>query len=123
MNIVKYEFVRRYNGNIRVFFGNKNLSNNKKLKENLKKEKLIRKISSFQKKINKWKLVKKDYFKKTIKEIWTYSSKAFPGRASILINLLNLNSKNISNIYEKDVSLKVNKYAPGTNIKIVKENF
>ena len=39
MNIVKYEFVRRYNGNIRVFFGNKNLSNNKKLKENLKKKK------------------------------------------------------------------------------------
>ena len=37
MNIVKYEFVKRYNGNIRVFFGNKNLSNNKKLKENLKK--------------------------------------------------------------------------------------
>ena len=122
MNIVKYEFVKRYNGNIRVFFGNKNLSNNKKLKENLKKEKkLIRKISSFQKKINKWKLVKKDYFKKLSKKYGPIPAKAFPGRASILINLLNLNSKNISNIYEKDVSLKVNKYAPGTNIKIVKE--
>ena len=122
MNIIKYEFVRRYNGNIRVFYGNKTLSNNKRLKENLKKEKkLIRKISSFQKKINKWKLVKKDYFKKLSKKYGPIPAKAFPGRASILINLLNLNSKNISNIYEKDVSLKVNKYAPGTNIKIVKE--
>ena len=122
MNIVKYEFVRRYNGNIRVFYGNKTLSNNKRLKKSLKKEKkLIRKISSFQKKINKWKLVKKDYFKKLSKKYGPIPAKAFPGRASILINLLNLNSKNISNIYEKDVSLKVNKYAPGTNIKIVKE--
>ena len=50
MNIVKYEFVRRYNGNIRVFFGNKNLSNNKKLKENLKKEKnLLEKSAHFKK--------------------------------------------------------------------------
>ena len=122
MNIIKYEFVRRYNGNIRVFFGNKTLSNDKRLKESLKKEKkLIRKISSFQKKINKWRLVKKDYFKKLSKKYGPIPAKAFPGRASILINLLNLNSKNISNIYEKDVSLKVNKYAPGTNIKIVKE--
>ena len=40
-----------------------------------------------------------------------------------MINLLNLTNKNISNVYEKDVSLKVNKYVPGTNIKIVKEKF
>jgi len=50
-------------------------------------------------------------------------AKAFPGRASILIHLLQLNNKIISAIYEKDFSLKVNKYVPGTNIKILKEKY
>jgi len=50
-------------------------------------------------------------------------AKAFPGRASILINLLKLDNKIVSNIYEKNSSLKINNYAPGTNIKIIKEKF
>ena len=37
------------------------------------------------------------------------------------MNLLKLNNNNISKIYEKNSSLKVNKYAPGTDIKIEKE--
>ena len=49
-------------------------------------------------------------------------AKAFPGRASILINLLNIDDTIISKVFEKDGSLKVNKYVPGTNIKIVKES-
>ena len=51
------------------------------------------------------------------------AAKAFPGRASIILNLLKLNSNSISFIYEKNSSLKNNKYAPGTNIKIIKEKF
>jgi len=50
-------------------------------------------------------------------------AKAFPGRASILMNLLKLDKKIISNIYEKNNSLKVNHFAPGTDIKIIKEKF
>ena len=48
--------------------------------------------------------------------------KAFPGRASIIIKLLNLSNKDISAIYEKNKSLKINKYVPGTNIKIIQES-
>ena len=50
-------------------------------------------------------------------------AKAFPGRASISINLLRLNSQHISKVYEKNSSLKVNKFIPGTDIKIVKEKY
>lgn len=125
MNIIKYEFVKRYNGNLRVFFhSQKILLNNIKLRQDLYKEKkLIKKISLFQKKIDKWKLKKKNYFKLLSKKFGPIPAKAFPGRASILINLLNLSSKNISNVYEKDMSLKVNRYVPGTNIRIKKEKF
>lgn len=125
MNIVKYEFVKRYNGNIRVFLhANKSSFKERKLKQDLKNEKkLIKKVGLFQKKVDRWKTVKKDYFKNLSKKFGPIPAKAFPGRASILINLLNLSNKNITNVYEKDVSLKVNKYIPGTNIKIVKEKF
>ena len=125
MNIVKYEFVKRYNGNIRVFLhSDKSFLNERKLKKDLKNEKkLIKKVSLFQKKIDKWQVAKKDYFKNLSKKFGPIPAKAFPGRASILINLLNLSNKNISSVYEKDMSLKVNKYIPGTNIKIVKEKF
>ena len=68
-------------------------------------------------------MLKKNYFKNLSKKFGPIPAKAFPGRASILINFLNLSNKNISSVYEKDVSLKVNKYIPGTNIKIVKEKF
>ena len=39
----------------------------------------------------------------------------------LLVIRLFIISKIISFIYEKDMSLKINKFAPGTNIKIKKE--
>ena len=36
-----------------------------------------------------------------VKRFWPLPAKAFPGRASILINLLKLDNKTVSNIYEK----------------------
>ena len=45
-------------------------------------------------------------------------AKAFPGRAAIILKLLNLTNKNISAIFEKPKSKKIGYYAPGTNIPI-----
>ena len=47
--------------------------------------------------------------------------KAFPGRASILINLLNINNKTVRRIYEKSDSPKIGHFAPNTNIPIVSD--
>ena len=58
-----------------------------------------------------------DYTKKNGKFI----AKAFPGRAAILIKLLNLNEKHISSVYEIKGSAKVNHYVPGTRIPILPE--
>jgi hypothetical protein len=46
-----------------------------------------------------------------------------PSRASTLINYCSLNSQLIHNILEVDGSYKINKYMPGTDIKVINENF
>ena len=45
-------------------------------------------------------------------------AKAFPGRAAILIKLLNIGTEQIRNIYEKPGSMKIGNYVPGTRIEI-----
>ena len=49
-------------------------------------------------------------------------AKAFPGRASILINLLGLTKKQISKVYEQNNSKKIGHYIPGTRIPIGNDN-
>ena len=126
INLIDYKFVKRYNGNIRVYlksFG-KIYKSKKKLNQSLRLEKLeINKIKTFQKKVNKWKLNKKKQIEKITEKFGPLPAKAFPGRASISINLLRLNSQHISKVYEKNSSLKVNKFIPGTDIKILKEKY
>ena len=124
LNIFNFDFVKRYNGNIRIFLSSKeNTKIKKKLIINLKNEKkILIKIKSFQNKIDKWKIKKKIQLEKLSNIYGPISGKGFPARASIIINLLKLNTNIISYIFEKDKSLKVNKYVPGTDIKILKDS-
>ena len=123
MHIYDFNFVKRYNGNIRVFLSrNKKPKVLKRLKKSLKDELKIAKLTKkFQFKIDRWKLKKREQLKHLVKIHGPLPAKAFPGRASILINLLKLDNKMISNIFEKNNSLKNDKFVPGTNIKIIKE--
>ena len=124
LKILKYNFVKRYNGNIRVFLGFSSAHTNSKMKIDLYEEKkIIRNMKNFQKIVNKWKLNKKLFLQKLTKKFGPLPAKAFPGRASIIINLLGLDKNTISNVYEKNFSLKTNKFVPGTDIKILKEKF
>jgi len=123
MHIRDFNFVKRYNGNIRVFLSsNKNPKILKRLNKSLKQEwKIAKLITKFQFKIDRWKIKKRNQLIKLAKIHGPLPAKAFPGRASILINLLRLDNKIVSKIFEKNSSLKNNKFVPGTNIKIVKE--
>ena len=126
MSLIDFKFVKRYNGNIRVYLkkSGKIYKSKKRINQSLKLEKSkISKIKTLQKKVNKWKLNKKKQIEKITKKFGPLPAKAFPGRASISINLLNLNSNHISKVYEKNSSLKVNKFVPGTDIKILKEKY
>ena len=124
MHINDFNFVKRYNGNIRVFLSmNKNTKILKKLKKSLYEEKKIRKlIKGFQLNVDRWKIKKRKQLVNLAKIYGPIPAKAFPGRASILINLLKLDNSIISKIFEKNNSLKINKFVPGTNIKIIKES-
>ena len=125
LNIIDYRFVKRYNGNIQVLLGNfENKNINKKIKYDLRKEfKILNKISLFQHKINTWRKRKLVFLKNIKNKFGPVPAKAFPGRASIIVNFLKLNKNYISTVYEKNNSLKVNKFVPGTDIIILKEKF
>jgi len=123
VNILKVQFPKRYGGNIRVILGRRKTSESNKISYFISKEKKI--IKGFQKmnavikkwKINKLKKIKKLYFKNG-----KLIAKAFPGRAAILIKLLNLNENYISAVYEKPNSKKIGYYVPGTKIPILSDN-
>ena len=124
LKILKYNFVKRYNGNIRVFLGFSPTYKNSKIKVDLRNErKVIKNMKNFQKIVNKWKVKKKAFLKNLTNKYGSLPAKAFPGRASIIINLLSLDKNTISHVYEKNFSLKTNKFVPGTNIKILKEKY
>ncbi len=117
MNIKEIQLTKRYGGNIRVIL----TKNNTKL--NLNKMISVEKsfcsdLKKMQTKINLWLDRKTKIIHKFNKKYGPLECKAFPGRASILINLLNLNNKNISAIYEKPGSMKIGNFAPNTKIPI-----
>ena len=72
--------------------------------------------------MEKWKKKKKEELLSLSKKYGPLSAKAFPGRASILIKLLKINAKVISEVYEKPNSKKIGHYLPGTTIPIKSDN-
>ena len=123
LKIDDVQFVKRYNGNIRVFLKSSG-ENTKKVMKIIKKEQDLKKsIKNFQTKLNTWKIKKKVEIDKIVRKYGPIPAKAFPGRSSIPINLLNLDKKTISAVYEKDISLKLGYLVPGTNIPIISDKF
>lgn len=120
LNIEHFEFPKRYGGNIRVFMGKDVPIRN--FKNVLKKERMFFKnLKNIQQNIKKWKLKKKKQLKKLNIIHGPLPAKAFPGRAAILIKLLNLNKKNILGTYERTNSKKIGYYIPGTKIPILND--
>lgn len=112
----------RYGGNIQAHFSlgdfkkSKNVNNilDKEIKDKLNKEetykKLKKDIENIDYQISTF--INKNKHKKIV-------AKAFPARASILVHKFTSIKNNISFIAEQPSSLKLNKYVPGTNIKII----
>lgn len=117
MNLYDVKFPKRYGGNIRIVFSMK--EKNLKLNKILKKEKFF--FNDFKKleiNLKKWQINKKNIINKFVKKYGPLYAKAFPGRAAILIKLLNLDSSHIKQVFEKKKSPKIGYYVPGTNIPI-----
>jgi SAM-dependent methyltransferase len=123
LKIKDVQFVKRYNGNIRIFLSDQK-KNNKKIKNLMKNEKkIISAAYKFQNKLNIWKIKKRKEISNIVKKYGPIVAKAYPGRASIPINLLGLNKDSVSSVYEKELSLKLGYLVPGTNIPIISDKF
>lgn len=119
---IEVEFPSRYGGNIRVFLGREDVYGVKgtvNLKELSDKELLFKnRFAELSENVVSWKNKKKAYLKDLVKQFGPLKAKAFPGRAAILVKLLDLDTDTISEVYEKPGSLKIGYYLPGTRIPI-----
>lgn len=110
------QFVSRYGGNIRVFIGAQSSMN-----ENIEENDFLDLFSIMEKDMKSWVIEKRAEIDKWVIKHGALRAKAFPGRAAILIKLLNLNESHISEVFEIKGSIKVGKYVPGTRIPILPE--
>ena len=123
IKIKKIEFPKRYGGNIRVYMSNNNNKSNFDISKIIKKEKKFhKKFLGLQNKINIWKENKNSLIKSLIQKGYTIYGKAFPGRASILVNLLKIDKDKMNCIFEQNNSPKNFHYAPGTKIPILPDS-
>ena len=123
LKLTDFKLTSRYGGNIRVFISNKENYNKDFLDKTIKNEKetfecLFLKMNKF---INTWKTEINSKLKNIIKKNGPLVAKAFPGRAAILIHLLGYDQRDISVVYEKPNSLKIDHFVPGTRIPIKSE--
>lgn len=117
-NIIKANFPKRYGGNIQIFLG-KNDVNNVVLDDVLKIEENFHKgFEKMKNHISKWTQDKNKELTEIFKTYGKLKAKAFPGRAAILIKLLNLSDDIIEAVYEKPGSIKIGNFVPGTRIEI-----
>ena len=123
MNIIDCTFPKRYGGNIRVVFCRsiKQKNNFSKLMRN--ELFLFKKLLKLKGNIKIWRKNCREKILYLVKKYGPLPAKAFPGRAAILLKILNLNEKNIKSIYEKKDSHKIGFYAPGTRIPIKSDIF
>jgi len=117
LNLVDFQFVSRYGGNIRVFIGSQDAIDFLPINEN----RFLGMFGKLNIEILNWKRRTRDSILLLNKEYGPIPAKAFPGRAAILIKMLGLNASNISAVYEIKGSIKVNHFVPGTKIPILPE--
>lgn len=123
--VTEVEFPSRYGGNIRVFLGRDDGVSDGKSPEVtaiLKREAAYAKqFEVMQENIAKWRASKRATIEALVSKHGKIPAKAFPGRAAILVKLLNLDANLISVVHEKPGSLKIGHYLPGTRIPIVSD--
>jgi hypothetical protein len=126
MKVIDAKIVKRYNGSIRIIASNNpQRKTNSSVNKILKKEKnfgLYKKSTwkKFAKKIEASKKSLIKIIKKIKKEKKIIFANSCPARCATLLNYCNITNKDIPLIAEQPTSLKLNKYLPGANIPIVK---
>ena len=124
LDILDVDFPRRYGGNIRVYMGKITRPGKKEWDSILIQENdFASRFMQMRKFIDNWVDSRRRLISAMVEQYGEpIRAKAFPGRAAILLKMLELDSSKIRCIYEKDESPKVGFQAPGTDIPIVADN-
>ena len=120
IKLLDVDFVSRYGGNIRAYLGNQELLDVKPpdIDESTFKDQ----FSHTRQDMKMWVTTTKKWINDYVEKNGKLRAKAFPGRAAILVKLLNLDESHISAVYEIKGSIKVGHYVPGTRIPILPES-
>ena len=120
IKLLDVDFVSRYGGNIRAYLGNQELLDVKPpdIDESTFKDQ----FSHTRQDMKMWVTTTKKWINDYVEKNGKLRAKAFPGRAAILVKLLNLDESHISAVYEIKGSIKVGHYMPGTRIPILPES-
>jgi SAM-dependent methyltransferase len=114
--LLDVEFVSRYGGNIRAYLGRGVESIT--LPSEIDFEEGFTKMNQW---LKDWIPATKTRLRNIVQESGKLPAKAFPGRASIILKVLDLDETIISEVYEIHGSQKVGHYVPGTRIPILPE--
>lgn len=113
------EFPARYGGNIRVFMNGPEAAASTDVASVIRKEAgFLDEFAILGANVGKWKAAMTRRIADLVGRHGPLPAKAFPGRAAILIKLIELDTESISAVFEKPGSMKIGNYLPGTRIPI-----
>ncbi len=124
LNLLGAHFTKRYGGNIRVYIGlNKNTNGFAPISDEIVKEEELfgKKLRQMQTAVDNWVIKKKKEIKELVGIHGKLRAKAFPGRAAIIVKMLDLSENEIECVFEKPGSMKIDHYLPGTRIPILSD--
>ena len=122
------QIVTRYGGSIRCLVSKRKKKKTKRFEDLIKLEKKLlvdetdKTYDTFKNQIKNSKENLVNLLKKLKKDNMKIIAKSCPARAVVLLNYCNLNDQLIDYIAEQPSSLKLNKYVPGTGIKIISDD-
>ena len=116
LQVSNVEFLERYGGNIRV-----TMTNQKKTTISVDETLFGDGFFKMKEDLNTWRSEMKAKINFLNSRHGPIPAKAFPGRAAILVKMLDLTEENISCVYEITGSKKIGFYVPGTRIPIKPE--
>ena len=110
------QFVNRYGGNIRAYLGH-----DEETCINIDESNFVQLFNTMNRNLLSWKIEILALINSLVDKYGPLTAKAFPGRAAIIIEYLELNESHLFAVYEIKGSKKVGYYVPGTKIPILPE--
>ena len=124
--VLHASFPGRYGGNIRVYIGN--FLGSEPFPKKPFDEQILGDETGFLETFSEMQSFVTDWKQKTTEQLLDLKrkggellGKSFPGRASILINLLGIDDEIQPYVFERPGSMKIGHYVPGTRIRIVSD--